>query len=267
MPVRQRTRVSVPIDACRMLLVRVVRGVERRVRGKRLPAGGEIDAAIHQLVGAPWPCPAIAQFESLWTNVIESLQARGLALGRGAFGGWDDADPALARAVWCLTVHLRPRVVIETGVARGLTTRIALEALERNGVGRLVSIDLPPSITRSPRLAEQVGAAVGPELYGRWTLLQGSSRRCLPSVVQGLAQLGQPVDLFIHDSLHTGRNVRFELDCVWPALSARGVALVDDIEQNAAFAAFTRRHRDATALVCEAEDGLAQFGCLLHASA
>ena len=68
------------------------------------------------------------------------------------------------------------------------------------------------------------------------------------------------VDIFIHDSLHTGRNVRFELDRVWPRLAVNGVALVDDVEQNAAFGSFAREHPEATALVCDAADGRSQFG-------
>jgi hypothetical protein len=243
---------------------RVARGVERRVRGGRLPSVGEPDEALHRMLGLPWPCPASEEFERIWTNVLSMLHARGLDAGRGAYGGWDDADRAVVRTVWCLTIHRRPEVVVETGVARGLTTRFALEALERNGGGRLWSIDLPPSPVHAPGLADQTGAAVPPELRSRWTLLQGSSRRCLPSVVEGLAQLDLPVDLFIHDSVHTGRNVRFELDSVWPRLGAAGVALVDDLQQNAAFRRFAHEHPEAKALVCDATDGRSQFGCLLR---
>jgi len=229
-----------------------------------LASVGDDDEPLHQLLGVSWPCPASEEFERLWPSVLGSLRARGLHLGRGAYGGWDDADPALARTVWCLTSHLRPAVVLETGVARGLTSRFALEALERNGAGRLWSIDLPPPATRAPGLAEQTGAAVPPGLRGRWTLLRGASRRCLPSLVEGLAQLELSVDLFIHDSLHTGRNVRFELDCVWPRLGTAAAAVVDDVEQNAGFRSFAREHPEATALVRDAADGRSQLGCLLR---
>ncbi|MGZ4201062.1 MAG: hypothetical protein ACXVRH_03270, partial [Thermoleophilaceae bacterium] len=57
--------------------------------------------------------------------------------------------------------------------------------------------------------------------------------------------------------------LRFELDTVWPALSGRSAVLADDIQQNAAFGAFAADHPDALALVAAADDGLAQFGCLL----
>jgi methyltransferase family protein len=96
-------------------------------------------------------------------------------------------------------------------------------------------------------------------LRGRWTLLRGSSRRCLPSLVGGLDR----IDLFVHDSMHTARNVRFELDQVWGGLRG-GAALVDDVERNAAFGRFSRAHPEAEALVCRADDGRALFGCLLR---
>ncbi len=223
------------------------------------------DEKLHRLLGLEWPCSAKDELETLWPAVTASLREQGLVLGRGAYGGWDDADPALGRVLWCLTRHLRPKVVVETGVARGLTSRLILEALARNDAGRLWSVDLPPSSTYAPGLADQTGIAVPTKLRERWTLLRGTSRDCLPGLIDGLVQLNLPVDLFVHDSLHTERNVRFELDCVWPALAAGGLVVVDDIEQNAAFRAFARAHPQASTLVCDADDGRAQFGCLLHA--
>ena len=238
---------------------RVVRGVERRTRGGRLPAAPDHQRAPHELLGIAWPCDEQEEFRHLWTSMLESLAAGGLEIGRGAYGGWDDADPALAATVWCLTRHLRPRVVVETGVARGLTTRVVLEAMQRNGGGRLWSVDLP---SNEPGLAEQTGAAVPAQLRDHWTLLRGTSRDRLPGLAEELSARNLRIDLFIHDSLHTGRNVRFELDWAWPRLAADGVAIVDDVEQNAAFAAFTGAHPDARALVCDAADGRSQFGCL-----
>src|ERR1700756_2004411 len=119
------------------LLNRVVRGTGRRVRGGRLPAVADQDRALHALANAPWPCADSDEFDLLWPAVLDSLRARGMALGRGAYGGGDYAAPAYTRTVWCLAIHLRPRVLLETGVARGLTSRFALEALERNASGRL----------------------------------------------------------------------------------------------------------------------------------
>ncbi len=39
---------------------------------------------------------------------------------------------------------VKPRVMVETGVAAGFTTAVALAAMEANGIGHLYSLDLPP---------------------------------------------------------------------------------------------------------------------------
>jgi hypothetical protein len=190
---------------------------------------------LHELLGVPVPCPERQAFETEWAATVGSLERRGVIIGRGAYGGWDDADPALARTAWCLVRHLRPERVVETGVGRGLTSRTVLAALERNDTGRLWSIDLPPAFT--PRLQRQTAAAVPPELRARWTYVEGASRRRLPRLT---TELGR-IDLFIHDSMHTTRNVLFELEMVWTALRPGGAMLVDDVNLNRAFELFTAR--------------------------
>ena len=47
----------------------------------------EWEENLHALVGAPWPCAAVDEFWELWGQVMEALEARGVRLGRGAFGG------------------------------------------------------------------------------------------------------------------------------------------------------------------------------------
>jgi predicted O-methyltransferase YrrM len=141
---------------------------------------------------------------------------------------------------------MKPTRVVETGVAHGVTSRFILEALDRNGGGHLWSIDLPPI---QPFLKRQVGIAVGDSFKDRWSYIKGSSRRRLPRL---LSQLGE-IDLFIHDSLHSERNLRFELDRAWPALRTRGAIVVDDVDANWGFQSFTQIFSGHESMVCEAE--------------
>jgi hypothetical protein len=248
-----------PIDSLILLRERVADRAE--LRGKRTMGGGimpwppcpyEVDEnweeLLHQSIGVPWPCEARKDFWPLWQRVIAELQTReGVHLGRGAFAGWGDGEPGLVRAVWCLTHHLRPARIVETGVARGITTRFLLEALDRNGSGHLWSIDLPPPLDRS--LHAQIGLAVPRRLHQRWTYVRGSSRRRLPRL---LARI-RPIDLFVHDSTHSARNLLFELTHAWDALAPDGVAVADDVDLNCGFHAFKRDHRGHASLVCHAE--------------
>jgi hypothetical protein len=138
--------------------------------------------------------------------------------------------------------------LVETGVAHGVTSRIMLEALEQNGAGHLWSIDLPP-LERPWR--EQVGMAVPKKLAARWTYIEGTSRLHLPALLAHLRGL----DLFVHDSLHSEHNVRFELEHAWPHLNGGGALVVDDVDANNAFFKFTQRGAGAgrAVLIAEAE--------------
>lgn len=210
---------------------------------------------LHEKIASPWPCAGMADFERVWNEITEELRAQGLSLGRGTYGGWDDGDSALARAVWCLMILLRPERVVETGVARGVTSRMILEALDRTGTGHLWSIDLP---AMDGTLHDQVGVAVPERLRSRWTYIVGTSRQRLPDL---LAQIA-PIDLFVHDSSHTERNMLFELQHAWPALR-RGGLIADDIQQSRAFARFTATVTAADCYVAQADDGSALIGIAL----
>lgn len=219
---------------------------ERRRPMRRYEPIPDWDRRLHGMLGASWPCATCAAFDELWTGIIDRLTASGMRVGPLSFGPWNDGDGGLVRAVWCLTRHLRPERVVETGVAHGLTSRFILEALAGNGAGHLWSIDLPPL---DRELQRQVGVAVGDGFADRWTYIRGSSRRRLPGL---LSELGR-IDLFIHDSLHSERNVRFELDRAWPLLRPGGALVIDDIDANWGFHSFNESFPGNPHLVCEAE--------------
>ena len=192
------------------------------------------------------PAPTASEFWGLWSEVMEELKAKRNGLGPESFLAWNDGDAGFVRAIWCLVQHLRAKKVIETGVAHGVTSRFILEALERNGDGHLWSIDRPPL---DPVWHEQIGIAVGGRYPASWSYVKGSSRRHLPRII---SELGQ-IDLFIHDSLHSENNVRFEMDHAWPALRIGGAIIVDDIDANRAFHNFLERHPNHRSIICEAE--------------
>lgn len=202
---------------------------------------------LHQMLGLAWPCATRAQFWPLWEEVLKPFRAGNVAIGRGAFDGWGDGEPAMVRAAWCLVRHLKPAKIVETGVARGFTSRMILEALEINGTGDLWSVDLPPPMR--PDLHAQIGRAVRGELKHRWTYVKGTSRRHLPGL---LKEIG-PIDLFIHDSAHSEYNTSFELAQAWRALKPGGVVMADDIDYGSAFLDFASATPGNPHLICHAE--------------
>jgi predicted O-methyltransferase YrrM len=143
-------------------------------------------------------------------------------------------DSLLARCCYVVCRLLEPDVVVETGVAYGVSSAFVLKALEANGRGALHSIELPP--LRPLRQGSSWGAAVPAALRHRWTVHRGASARVLPGL---LREIGAP-DVFLHDSLHTERNMRREFEYVWPRLRTGGVVLADDVELNGAFGGLRR---------------------------
>jgi Methyltransferase domain len=218
------------------------------------------DAHLHEMLGAPWPCKETHQLDKLMADIGALLVAKGLATGRGTYGWYSDADITLARAVWCSVRHTQPEVVIETGVAHGVTSRIILEALNQNDEGRLWSVDLPHPLDHG--LHAQTGAAVTDDCRPRWTYLEGASKRRLPALVSDIGR----VDIFVHDSLHTAKNTLFEMEQAASAMAQGGVMLVDDIKSHLGFAAFAERHPEYRTMVCETEDKVGMFGVAINGS-
>lgn len=112
------------------------------------------------------------------------------------FGGFSPGRPSKSvgptkDTLYIIVRLLRPKVVVETGVAAGFSTSYTLRALHDNGFGKLVSIDLPTT-DRLRRLNEdgildethvafpdQTGFAIPSHLRDRWTFLVGDSKSLL----------------------------------------------------------------------------------------
>ena len=211
--------------------------------------------ALHRMLGEPWPCHELEDFHRVWADIGNTLSAKGLSFGRWTYGEYSDADPSLSAMTWCAVRHLRPVNVVETGVARGVTSRVILEAMSLNGFGHLWSVDLPHPFR--PEIHKEIAAAVPSACRDRWTYVRGSSRRQLPSLVSHL----EHVNLFVHDSLHTARNMGFELRTVWPAMRSGDLALIDDVD-NQSFRDFARKVDGSPSMVMRSADGPWTFGAI-----
>jgi predicted O-methyltransferase YrrM len=172
--------------------------------------------------------PALEETEENTRRLLQSIRTRDAFSPRWA------ADSRLARLCYVLCRLIKPSSVIETGVAYGVSSAFILRALEENGHGTLHSVDLPPLRREYEGFW---GIAVPDALRGRWHLHRGSSARILPRL---LAQT-RTIDLFLHDSLHTGRNMRREFDTVWPHIRTGGALLADDVERNRSFGDLRRK--------------------------
>ena len=120
------------------------------------------------------------------------------------------------RAGWYALVRaLKPKVVVETGVDKGLGTCVLAAALLRNRAegyeGRLYSTDIDPTagfLFASPY--DQVGQII----YG--------------DSITTLKGMTEPIDIFIADSAHTAEYERGEYGTVHPVLAPQAVIVSDN---------------------------------------
>lgn len=144
---------------------------------------------------------------------------------------------------------IRPRLVVETGVYRGISTAFILAALADIGSGQLVSIDRPSTSYVNPETGEldasplfsgeEVGFAVPKELRSRWTLRIGDTRTVLQPLLNSL----ESIEMFVHDSEHTYEMMIWEFRTAEPHIKAGGLLASDDVGWNTAFDEFCSTSR------------------------
>jgi predicted O-methyltransferase YrrM len=182
---------------------------------------------------------------ALYPELAGAARGAGGPEGDEAARRLEDPSPSSreAKKLLYLAVRaLRPELVVETGPFNGTASAFLLQALEDNGAGRLLSFDLAEAAdaldVRLP-VGREPGWLVPDRLRHRYELVFGDTRTTLRPRLAA----EPPVDLFLHDSLHTMRQMLFEYRVAWRRLRAGGLLLSDDVSWNRAFWAFTKLHR------------------------
>lgn len=136
------------------------------------------------------------------------------------------------KCLYYLCRILKPKNIVETGVAYGISSAYILQALENNKFGTLHSID---SIFRPWQTEEMIGSIIPKKLKSRWKLIIGKSTEKLEKILDDINNL----DIFIHDSSHTYENMMFEFNIIIKKIKKNGIIISDDIIDNDAFYDFT----------------------------
>ena len=137
------------------------------------------------------------------------------------------------RALYTMVRILKPEIVIETGVFEGHSSLSILSALKENNKGFLHSIDLPSPDLPSGKVP---GWMVPEHLRKRWDLRAGKSSDLLPTLLKEVKE----VDIFLHDSEHSYKNMYWEYKTAWAHIKTGGLLLSHDVSQNAAFKDFAK---------------------------
>ena len=121
--------------------------------------------------------------------------------------------------------------------------------MNKNKFGTLISID---SVFRPWQSKKMIGSIIPENLRDRWELVLGKSNEKLLEVFQNIDN----VEIFIHDSLHSYKNMTFEFNCAINRISNNGIIISDDILDNDAFYDFTKEKRIKNSVVKVEDKGL-----------
>lgn len=117
----------------------------------------------------------------------------------------------------------RPRLIIELGVFRAVTTQFMCEFLVENGIdGCVIGFDLPEVVAELRRNNKAVQHF---ETQKRLQLVPG---RLPQSLAAWLKSTPDQFDFALIDAMHDYRSVMGELSQLWPRLSASGFILCHD---------------------------------------
>jgi hypothetical protein len=89
-----------PVEPALWLRSRLAERAERRKpRFRQMPyvVTEDWEQRLHEILGVSWPCQICEEFQPLWGEVLRPFEREQIRLGRGAFGGWGDGEPALTR--------------------------------------------------------------------------------------------------------------------------------------------------------------------------
>lgn len=130
------------------------------------------------------------------------------------------------RLLFFLARMLKPKVVVETGVAAGFSSAALLEALRRNGSGQLYSSDFPYFRLDDPE--RYIGWVVPDHLRSGWDLRIRGDRVNLRELASELPS----IDLLHYDSDKSRAGREFALRALDRQLGPTSVIVFDDIQDN-----------------------------------
>ena len=141
-----------------------------------------------------------------------------------------DIEPRYGRRLgwYALMRATKPRVVVETGVDRGLGTVVIAAALRRN------TAEGAPGMLYATDIIATCGHLMSEDYRKFAKILIGDS-------VESLQKFDQPVDIFLHDSDHRPEYEWAEFLAIVPRLHADSIVMSDNSQQTSKLLEFAQR--------------------------
>jgi hypothetical protein len=158
----------------------------------------------------------LKKYESFWNDFsLKIAKPR-----KDFFDSIFDLGPSASKLLFILSMITIPKTIIETGVAAGRSSNIALAALNINEGGNLISFDI----------TNRVGELINPEFRNKWILFvlpKIGRRREFQRQIRKISNCG----LFIHDSDHSFKWQVFEFESVLNRFPEVPYLIIDDIDR------------------------------------
>jgi predicted O-methyltransferase YrrM len=141
-----------------------------------------------------------------------------------------DVEPRYGRRLgwYALVRATKPRVIVETGVDRGLGTAVLAAALMRNAKEGY------PGLVYATDIVPACGHLFAEPYKSHGKILLGDS-------VELLKQFPEPVDIFLHDSDHRPEYEWAEFLAIEPRLHPRSIVMSDNSQQTSKMFEFAER--------------------------
>jgi predicted O-methyltransferase YrrM len=155
--------------------------------------------------------------------MAEMVRRRDESGSEGVMGALDCAT------LYALTRWLRPMVAVESGGFLGMSSAFVLKALadEKLVTAKLYSVELSEDCEHGAMIPDVLRSS------GQFVPMRGRIEEFLKK-----DQLPASIDMFLHDSSHSYRHMRWEFHQFWPRLREGGLLVSHDVQMNAAFSEF-----------------------------
>ena len=195
-------------------------GEVSRPRGVEVKTAAELTDDFYSLV-LKASLEEIALARSQYVSYQSGFKERVTSPRTSFFNPIFDLGLGMSEFVFLCILVKKPLMVIETGVAAGVSTNAMLSALQINGAGNLLSLDI----------TQKVGELVDDNLKTRWKL------EILPELARENSfakylKENNGATIFLHDSDHSGAWQIKEFNNVVRHLPGIELILFDDISQD-----------------------------------
>lgn len=129
--------------------------------------------------------------------------------------------------IYFLTRKIKPKIILETGVAAGYSSSAFLEAINKNKIGKLFSSDFP--YFRIPNPVQFIGILVDNKYKKNWKLFLDGDERNVYNIKKNLKK---KIDLIHYDSDKTYEGKKKFFKSINNLLKNNTLIIIDDIQDD-----------------------------------